>query len=202
MEKETLNMVTLILSSVSTLAAAGSAIFAYMTIRTSTRNLKKEMEANDEVRKSELATRENERLLAHAYTTMERAYSALMGSDPDAVRPPADRVAWLTAARLIVEYQGTKPRITDQLLLQECESHENHWRHQFYLKLGGIQSSGYYDANDRPIEPISAIVIHGFADWPSGKSDPLDTYDSKTDAIQKIGVSNWWLPLRVFLGLV
>lgn len=182
---------TLVLNAASAGAAALSAFFAYWTIKTSTENAREERLAAEK-------TRENERLLNHASTTLERAFSALMGKSPSLDFPPSDRIAWLTCARLLLDYQSTKPRITDPLLLQECESHEEYWRHQIFLKLNEITAQNYYSAGT--IERSSAVIVHAFSDWPKEKVDPVPKSHSET--IDKYGVNPRWITLRNHLGLL
>ncbi|MND77224.1 hypothetical protein D3C76_574280 [compost metagenome] len=152
----------------------------------------------------ELSTRtriENERLLQYAITTIERAYLALRGRDPDAHVPPQNRLNWLTAARLIEEYRVAKNEISDPQLVRECESHEEHWRHQVYLLLLPL-ADGYPDyfyadgTSGAPIQSVSAVIVHSFADWPEGKVDPLLAYRSIHDAVRRYPVHMTWFNLR------
>ncbi|MCX2706051.1 MULTISPECIES: hypothetical protein [Pseudomonas] len=192
-DQDTNTLWTIGLNAASAIAAAASAFGAFWTIRKNSLNLREERKASDEVR-------ENERLLNHATTTLERAFSALMGGNIALSFPPSDRLAWLTAARLITEYQNTKVRISSSQLLQECESHEEHWRHQFYLKLNEItrQSQDYYATGS--IQKSSAVIVHAFSDWPEGKVDTIP--GNHHEAIETHGVRPWWLGLRHYLGVL
>ncbi|WP_348971417.1 hypothetical protein [Pseudomonas atacamensis] len=177
-----LNAITTHLPSANTVAAfagAGSAFAAVWTIKKSA------------------SARENERLLGNAVTTLERAYRALCGQSDSSSLPPSDRVAWLTAARLIEDYKDAKKRLKDPLIIQECEAHEEHWRHQFYLKLTPL-SMGHLDYYQGLYE-ISAIIVHAFASWPTGKADPVDRYASINEARSELKIDKTWTSLLAFL---
>lgn len=120
--------------------------------------------------------------------------------------PLCERLAWLTSARLIQQYKDTKSRIKSSVVLHECEGHEEHWRHQFFLALTHLEniSPEYYSIGKGkgPIADISAIIIHAFASWPEGKTDPLDVYSSNEDAVRSLGVNPWWITLRRHLKLL
>lgn len=170
--------------TVAAFAGALSAIFAGWAIRKSSNE------------------RKNSHLLHHAKTSIERAFQALCGDTPANTPPTRERAAWLTAARLIEEYKVSKGRITDRLTLQECESHEEHWRYQFYSRLKAIQngSSGYFmnRRNEELIQKTSAIIVHDFAIWPIDKSDPLEKYKTDDDAYNKLGIHLLWFKLRKY----
>ena len=174
-------------STVAAFAGAGSALAAVWTIRLSAR------------------ARENERLLGNAVTTLERAYLALCGQTDRSSLPPSDRVGWLTAARLIEDYKDAKKRLKDPLIIRECEAHEEHWRHQFYLKLEPLSLGrvAYYTENSNTlsgvIDKASAIIVHAFATWPEDKIDPLKKYTSKNDAESKLKISQKWSSLRFYV---
>jgi len=167
---------------IAAFAGAGSAVAAIWTIKKSDR------------------TRENERLLAYSVLTLERAYSALVGQSPQGSLPPADRLGWLSAARLIEEYKSAKARMKDPLILQECNSHEEHWRNQFRARLELIpyDPARYFTSGGfgHEVQKTSAVIIHSFATWPDGKIDELDKYLNTDDAINKLGISNLWIGLR------
>jgi hypothetical protein len=168
--------------SLAALAGAASAIAAFWTI------------------KATADTKENERLLKHATQTLERAYEAIADGN-DRVPPDADRIAWLTAARLIIEYRETKKRISDKSIFRECESHEEYWRHKFYIWLSPLETVavGFYHAG--PIDKRSAVVVHSFADWPNDRVDPLSQYETPKAAIDSLGLSLMWRTLRTYLGI-
>ncbi|WGK60503.1 hypothetical protein QAO71_10400 [Halopseudomonas sp. SMJS2] len=177
-------------TTLSALAAAASATLAWCSI---TQQRKEHQQS--------AARRENERLLEHATTSLERAFSALMSGDLSQPSPPRDRLAWLTAARLVEEFKETKARINDPLLKRELESHEEHWRRQFYLKLEPLAMANV--AYFKPVDPrddeaillASAVVLHAFADWPEGRDDPLDALGSAKEARDRLKPSKKWLSL-------
>ncbi|MGY2184661.1 hypothetical protein [Pseudomonas sp. SDO5591_S426] len=171
-------------------AGALSAFFAFLTIRKSVNE------------------RRDDRMLSYAVKTLERAYESLVGN-PRSVPPPADRLAWLTTARLLEDYKRAKVRIRDKVALEELEGHEEHWRHQFYLALLPLErcQPGFYSgsANSRHLDQIpkiTAIIIHAFASWPEDKVDPLDAYKNQQDAVDRLGVSKMWIGLRHYLNIL
>lgn len=192
-------------NAIAAFAGAASAIAAFRAIGRNDKNLRIERKYADDARRDEQRRsdeiRENERLLNHATTTLERAFLALRGPDASITHPPRNRLNWLTAARLIEEYKKTKARMKDPLLLQECESHEEHWRHQFYLKLTPL-ADGYADYfqhstdSGNNIQLTSAVVVHAFASWPKGKLDPLSIYQSEKDAAEELGIDFFWFNLQ------
>lgn len=199
MDTEPLTYISIAFSSISAIAAAGSAFAAFWTIKKNTENLHSE-------RASESEARENERLLEHAKTTLERAFIALRGKSDKATVAPKSRLNWLTSARLIEEYKVTKSRISSDVILRECESHEEHWRHQFYLLLDPISQGNegfkYYDRvspQELGVSPTSAIVVMAFATWPDSKIDDLKKYKSAQDAVDALGVDEKWSSLRTHL---
>ncbi|MNH88017.1 hypothetical protein D3C73_405160 [compost metagenome] len=175
---------------IAAFSGSAAAIAAVVTIRISARE------------------RTDERMAGYAIRTLERAYEALVGPDKAGQKlPPSDRLAWLTSARLIEQYKDAKQKIKNPVVLHECEGHEEHWRHQFYLALQPLQKTTpeYYSTNrpgSGPIHEVSAIIIHAFANWPEGKEDPVDTYSNKAEAISKLRVHPMWFALKQYLGLV
>lgn len=190
-DQDTTTLWTIGLSAASAIATSASAFGAFWTIRRSRLD-----------RKAAEQTKADERLLNHAAATLERAFSALMGNQNDLVIPPPDRLGWLTSARLVIEYQSTKSRISSALLLQECESHEEHWRHQFFMKLNSFHVGQDTYFGPGKIEKTSAIVIHAFSQWPEDHIDPLLKYSSPQEAASTLGVHKCWIQLRSYLGLL
>ncbi|MCY1199128.1 hypothetical protein D9M72_105240 [compost metagenome] len=112
-----------------------------------------------------------------AVLALERAYRSLMqGAEPDS-RPAADRLNWLTSARHIESYKSLRNSLKTELYRRLCREHEEHWRHEFYLRISKdqIYQVSYYEAG--PIEPRSAIVIHGFVAWQTERQDPIEKLD-------------------------
>jgi hypothetical protein len=168
------NLVTSVAGAISAFAGAASAIAAFLAITRAARQ------------------RQNERLLAHATTTLQRAVEALSPDGSPLENP--DRIAWLTSARLIEEYKSAKVRILDRLLIQECESHEEHWRFKLYalLRSKSVNASSYF----ADIDGVSAVVVHAFTDWPADKPDALQTYKSPGDAAAKLHLTKLWQSAR------
>ena len=191
-------------SAISAIAGLMSAMAAFRAIKRNDKNHAIALENTEKARAREehiaSTRRENERLLKHAVNTMERAYLALRGPSPQVTIPPQSRLNWLTAARLIEEYRLTKSEIEDHQLFRECESHEEHWRHQIYLLLVPLatQHPDYFlsGAPAETIQSVSAVIVHSFADWPNGKVDPLSKYASINEALEKFDVSPYWFNLR------
>ena len=147
--------------------------------------------------------KQDDELLAHAILTLERSYAALMtGGSGEA--PLKNRFNWLTSARLIVDYKDTKKQIKSAEIIRRCQGHEDHWRNLYMRSLEGISLKiGYYSSgltDAEKIYPISAVVVHGFSEWPVGRVDNLDGYSDVDDAISDLGLSNRWVGLRSYLG--
>lgn len=178
-----------IANCIAAFSGSAAAVAAFVTISNSAR------------------ARTDERMCNYAVRSLERAYEALMGPDAaNQVRPPADRLAWLTSARLIEQYKDAKQKIKNPIALHECEGHEEHWRHQFYLALAPLEniSPEFYSSREGkgPIHDVSAIIIHAFASWPDGKNDPIDAFKNSEVAISKLGVSPFWITLRRHLDIL
>jgi len=109
---------------------------------------------------------------------LERAFRSLMLNAGEDGQPAPDRLNWLTSARHIESYKSLRRSLKTTLYKRLSEEHEEHWRHEFYLKLFNrdrITQPSYFEAG--PIEPRSAIVIYGFAAWPHTRKDPIDILD-------------------------
>lgn len=174
---------------IAAFSGSAAAIAAFVTIRTSARE------------------RADERMAGYAMRTLERAYEALVGREgADQKHPEADRLAWLTSARLIEQYKYAKQKIKNPVVLHECEGHEEHWRHQFFLALSPLEKVDPDFYSNRkgkgPIHNVSAVIVHAFASWPDDKEDPIDTYKTSQAAISKLGVSPFWIALRRHLDIL
>ncbi|MEY8688496.1 MAG: hypothetical protein AB9M53_01275 [Leptothrix sp. (in: b-proteobacteria)] len=108
---------------------------------------------------------------------LERAFRSLMLNAKEDGQPISDRLNWLTSARHIESYKSLRNSLKTALYKRLSQEHEEHWRHEFYLKLlkDRINHVSYFEAG--PIEPRSAIVIYGFAAWPNARQDPIDILD-------------------------
>ncbi len=173
--------------AIAAIAAALAAYAAWMTILTA-RKLKQDDE-----------------LLAHATVTLERAYAALMNGCENDAHPRADRLNWLTSARLIEDFRATKKQIKTSEILRRCEGHEEFWRNKIYQKLSPLALNiNYFRPASRggSIHLISAAIVNGFADWPAGRADRIDNYASPLVVIEEHGLSRQWAGLRHSLGLL
>lgn len=149
--------------------------------------------------------RKNSHLLSYSKTTLERAFATLCDGVAAGYHPPANRVAWIASARLIEEYKKAKERIKDPLTLEECESHETHWRHQLYVRLDPLSKTvpEYYGpprGNDS-IPPWAAIIVHNFAMWPDDKPDPLDALELAVRTPNEWDTHLKWQALREYIRI-
>ncbi|MBF6029657.1 hypothetical protein ICY20_18060 [Pseudomonas sp. P115] len=195
---------TLTATAAAAVAAAVSAITSAVSASAARRAIAQNESITAASRIREDHLRENARLLEHATTTLERAYAALMGANEQLNVPPRNRINWLTSARLIEEFKSTKLRIDDPLLLQECLSHEMHWRNQFSFKLEqlGVSHPDYFRQSGKEIIQLtSAVIVCGFSTWPDEYNDPIDKYSTVKEAVNQIGVSHMWAHLRFHLEL-
>jgi len=169
----------------SAIAAAVSAFFAYVSLK-HTRN-----------------TKADEMLLEHATTTISRAYEVLMEGS-DSMTPQRNRMNWLTTARLIEDFKTTKKKLIGKEVKRRCEGTEDYWRIRFLSALDSYRenrigfSAGNDDANS--IYPMSALIVHSFADWPEDKLDDIDKYPSVEAAVQETKLSRKWFALHQYLG--
>jgi len=127
----------------------------------------------------------------HATESIERAYEALAGVNPDG-EPVRDRLAWLTCARLLLSAREVAKQISTSSvgLLALYDGELEHWRRRFYELLNprgdlrvGTQATFFSHpaSNDGvQIEERSIRVIFEFADWPEGKPDPIDAVPKYT----------------------
>lgn len=119
-------------------------------------------------------------LLSQLVLTLERAFNAIAHNGTDA-EPVRDRLAWLTAARHILEYRTLKGQLKTVLYKTLCKEHEEYWRHNFYLIFERIHDHQFYSwmrgngVTKELIEPRSAAVLHRFSAWPEGRADPIQS---------------------------
>lgn len=159
---------------------------------------------SSQANKQTKVTRKDDELLVHAGQCLERSYEALMRNSEEGAAPIPDRFNWLLCARLLEEYKDTKFKISSRTVKTRCEGVEDYWRYKIHDRLKPITCSmGYYQSGDKKmgnIYPISAIIVHAFAEWPEGKADPIDRYPTSEDAYQQLGVSRRWASLLQYLG--
>jgi hypothetical protein len=120
---------------------------------------------------------------------LERAYSTLIDPD-DSLLPKRDRIAWLTAARMIIRAQSFKNLITEPTVAHIADEHEEYWRHRFFEAFDKNSSNmdcDYYE-NKSPsgdlneISLTSAAIILEFIRWKG--EDPIDKEEAKDLLIQ------------------
>jgi hypothetical protein len=122
-------------------------------------------------------------LLDQATHSLERAYDALTEGRSGDGPPVANRLNWLTCARHLERYRVMKADLKHPLYRLLCEENEEHWRYQFYLCVNrhAIHRADYYAESGQEgragIEPTSAFLVHSFATWPEGRSDPIREVD-------------------------
>ncbi|MFM9487897.1 hypothetical protein [Pseudomonas monachiensis] len=195
----------ILINSGAAIAAAVSAITSAISARAAYRAIKQNDLLHSNEQKSTDAQRENTRLFDHAIMTLERAFMALMGGDPTWNVPPKSRLNWLTAARLIEEFKNTKERISDPLLVQECLSHEAHWRLQFARKLEelGTGHPDYFKQSGKVrIHLTSAVIVCAFSEWMKELDDAIDERGSPLQAVETLGVSPQFAQLKFHLGIL
>jgi hypothetical protein len=83
------------------------------------------------------------------------------------------------------------------------ESHEEEWRHRFYLSLGQneILSLDYfaqYGSKRLAIDARSALIVYAFSRWPQGKTDLLEEANI-ADIVAREGIFNGQPGLQMYL---
>lgn len=129
----------------------------------------------------------------HASASLQRAYETLTRSSADAV-PHADRLAWLSCARLLLSADDVSKRISNNSegVKALYEGEREHWRRKFYELFHpkgqiAIGAQYAYFAHTDPraginLEERSIRVVFEFFDWPEGRPDPVDTVPKYTVA--------------------
>lgn len=149
-----------IIAAVSAIIALTSGVVAYFSIIVP-RRAQKSLEMRDQ-----------------AVLSLDRAYQVLTGCSAPGEPPAADRLSWLTAARLLVQYQRLKGKVVLEEHKLVLEEQEEYWRHRFDLLLQPTSAVGVsYFSGPRGQAGIyldSAVVVYRFARWPEGKADPID----------------------------
>ena len=127
----------------------------------------------------------------HATSSLQRAYETLT-QDSSEAGPVADRLAWLSCARLLLSAEKVAKRISDRSegVRALYEGEREHWRRKFYelFHPEGEVSIGvnatYFSHQDLRlfinIEERSIRVVFEFFDWPEGTPDPVDNVPKYT----------------------
>lgn len=135
------------------------------------------------------AYKRSQSLLEEFKLGLERAYSTLITPD-GSLLPKRDRLAWLTAARMILRAMSFKKSITEPIIVQIAEDHEEYWRHRFFEafdKNSSIMGSAYFE-NHSPqgdwdeISLTSAAILVEFIRWKV--EDPIDKAEARDLLIQ------------------
>ena len=201
-------VVSAVAAFLAAVATGFAACFAAKSAKSAAASVEQQrlmIEEEEKRRLSEERLRRDQTLAAIAVQDLERAWNALTGDGSHDAPPRADRLNWLAAARLIINYKETVAEIEDESLLRKCLREERFWRHQFYLTLNTIPRHGYFPARTDPqaLQDSSLIVIHNFTEWPKDETDPLDSDSTHAQALKdRSNVSIKWLALRLHLGLL
>lgn len=161
-----LQLISVVITFFSVLAAACSAFSAYRSNKISATVLEKD---------------DSRSLLELAQLSLERAYNTLTDGGKNIYPPLSNRLNWLETARYIEQYKDFKSRITDKTHLTICDQQEKYWRHRFHLVLGheSFNQKAYFSSKSSEntaeyIEPRSAVVIFAFSKWKEQQIDPID----------------------------
>lgn len=107
--------------------------------------------------------------------------------------PIADRLAWLTSARNILNAKEMASHIEDTFLISSWKIEMEIWRARFYKLLShpDLMNPGYFGKPDdgEAIHPTSAYIITMFSKWNDDHEDPIDAFKDLTfsDMIKDIG---------------
>lgn len=136
----------------------------------------------------------SEDLLEAATELLEKAYEKLAPQD-DSIQPSNRRLAWLSAARLIVTAETLGKDITEpshQLIYREKREY---WRNRLYEliwpSIEGLPSSFYAENPEHmiahsvgvraPLSEKSLAFLYRFVRWPENTPDPLGNEPKFTD---------------------
>lgn len=130
----------------------------------------------------------SEDVLKAATELLEKAYAELALDDQKSDTPSNERLAWLSAARLIATAERLSTQIsekTHQLIYQEKREY---WRTRLHLLIfpttEGLPGSFYAEKAEHmngyigrirtpPLEEKSLAFLYRFVRWPEGLSDPI-----------------------------
>lgn len=136
----------------------------------------------------------SEDVLEAATDLLEKAYEKLAPND-DSTQPSNSRLAWLSAARLIVTAERLGKDVTEpshQLIYREKKEY---WRTRLHVlifpSIEGLPSSFYAESPEHmiaysgcvrdPLSERSLAFLYRFIRWPEGLPDPLEDEPSFTD---------------------
>lgn len=96
--------------------------------------------------------------------------------------PIADRLAWLTSARNILNAKEMASHIEDTFLISSWKIEMEIWRARFYKLLShpDLMHPGYFGTpgDGEAIHHTSAYIITMFSKWDDGEEDPIDELNS------------------------
>lgn len=128
----------------------------------------------------DMARAESETSLKEAIRTLERAFEMFTYKSNENGVPPADRLLWLSVARMLIRFDELKEYVTapdHQLILSE---QEQYWRLRFYEVLEMSKDTlteHYFKAHGRQgweIDERSLLSMFAFSKWPANYPDPMD----------------------------
>lgn len=161
-----LQLISVVITLFSVLAAVCSAFFAYRS---------------NQIFAAELKKNDSRYLLEQAPILLEHAYNTLTDGGKNISPPLPNNLNWLTTARYIEQYKDLKLRITDKNHLTICDQQEKYWRHRFHLVLDhesfnqkNYYTGGFTEGFTKSIEPRAVVVIHAFSKWNEQQIDPID----------------------------
>jgi hypothetical protein len=113
-------------------------------------------------------TKRDEEITKQSILALERAYEILTDNGKNTAPPWADRLNWLTTARMLARYEKLKGRLKTDLYKTICKEQEEYWRHRFYLLIKDwkLYPLSYFEekpSGELGIEPESAVTIFGFS---------------------------------------
>lgn len=160
--------------AIAPIAVTCSAIVAFRLYQATVRR-----HAAEDIRKrSEVYLEECKKLLDRAYETFTR-----YGADP----PKADRLLWLSTARMIQRFRLMRQRLIEEDHVAIADESEEYVRLKFKTTLDTSRDklttayfmpSGNIYAGDE-IARKSIAVIFEFANWRAGATDPLECINDK-----------------------
>lgn len=130
-------------------------------------------------------------LLGQAVLNLERSYESLFGDGYDDQNPRYNPEHWLISARLLIDFETAKKKISSKLTKQECLSHEEHWRLQFAKRIDSLEQNfpHYFYNRAMPVEKLAVRAIYLLATSnPNGNLERLQSRVSKDSS----GIQATW----------
>lgn len=134
----------------------------------------------------DIISKEDQELCLYASKVLEESYRELTQNGTVINPVEADRLRWLTVARLILRHEQIKSMIKSEVYTLICEENERYWKNEFYkiLQHQSLMTSEYFKGNKfrntcENISPRAAVVIFKFARWRKNYSDPLISFNYK-----------------------